>query len=145
MGYSNPSVQDFKTYFARAFPFGANPAEEITDDDITRAFQTTNAFINASFFSDQGTYTIGYLNLAAHYLVTSINLSGLGLTMGGVGGVESSKSVGSVSVSYQIPDMYLKNPFYAALARTGYGLVYFDMIAPYLIGRMTYVRGSTRP
>lgn len=144
MGYSNPSVDDFKSYFARAFTFSADPTLGVTDDDITRAFQLTNTQINIEFFPDQSTYTIGYLNLSAHFLVTSLNAFSGGI-VGGRIGIESSKSVGSVSQSFHIPEYYYKNPMWARFTSTPYGLWYLEMIYPYTIGRMTYVRGSTRP
>ncbi len=146
MGYINPTVDDFKTYFARAFPFSSDPSEGVTDTDIAQAYQLTNEFINETFFKNQGSYNIGYFNLAAHYLVTAIQVSGAGLYVtGAMGGIETSKSVGSVSQSFQIPEIYLKNPMYASFTGTPYGLRYLQMISPYMIGRMAYVRGSTRP
>lgn len=145
MGYVNPTVDDFKTYFARAFPFNADPALGVTDTDIAQAFQQANIFINPEFFGGQIAYTLGYYDLAAHYLVSNIQLFGAGFVGAGQVGIETSKSVGSVSQGFQIPEIYLKSPIWAGLAGTRYGLRYFQAIYPYLVGRVTVVRGRTRP
>jgi hypothetical protein len=145
MGYTNPTVEEFKTYYYRAFPFNADPTIGVTDQDISQAFQQTNNFINQGYFADQSGYTLGYYDLSAHFLVSNIQLFGAGILSAANVGIETSKSVGSVSQGFQIPEIYLKNPMYAGLAGTRYGLRYFQAIYPYMIGRMTTVRGRTRP
>lgn len=146
MAYSNPSIADFKGYFTRDFPYSADPADGVTDQDIANAMQRTNITINQTLFPDgQANFTIGYYYLTAHFLVTAIQVSGQGLFGKGTAGVEQSKSVGSVSQSFAIPQSFLENPFFAGLSKTAYGLEYFNMIYPYLVGKATYAHGRTLP
>lgn len=144
MAYQNPSVQDFKDYFYRAFKFDEDPQIGVTDLDITNAFQMTNTQINQALFCTQEAYTLGYLNLAAHNLVMSIRASSQGLN-GQFSFLEQSKSVGSVSQSFAIPDRILQNPYWSVFMKTNYGVAYMMMILPQLTGQIYVVAGSTRP
>lgn len=144
MGYQNPTVDDFKAYFTRDFPYNADPNLGVTDSDIAKAFGQTNMAINPVLFSTQGNYTIGYQLLAAHYLVTDLRMSSQGLS-GQYAWMETSKSVGSVSQGFSIPPYILENPFFAMLSRTNYGAKYLELIIPLLYGAVGVVPGSTRP
>ena len=143
MNFQNPSVQNFKDYFFRDFPYTDDVNTGVTDADITKAFQQTNISINPDLWCDQSAYTIGYLLLAAHWLVIDLRMAQ------GVSGsytwVTASKSVGSVSVGYQIPERILENPELAMLAQTNYGAKYLQLILPQLTGQIFNVFGSTRP
>lgn len=143
MAYNNPSVADFKAFFERDFPYGTDINTSVTDSDITKAFLFTNAAINSGFFNDQGQYTIGYLLLTAHNLVTNIT-SGAGFS-GSFSFLTQSQSVGSVSASYVVPQRILDSPQWAMYFRTNYGAQYMDMIMSQLAGAVFTVAGSTRP
>lgn len=142
MSYSTPTIDDFKTYFSRDFPFGADPNENVTDADIVKAMQQANVFISQALFGSQASFNIGYELLSAHYLVLNLRASSQGIN-GQFGFLEASKSVGSVSQSFQIPQRYLDNPVWAGLTQTTYGYQYLQMILPQLTGVMYSVQGRT--
>lgn len=93
--------------------------------------------------------TIAYCYLSAHLLVLSLqNAGGLGapLSFQGAGssggGTVESKTVGSVSVTYSIPDRVKNSPSLAQYMRTGYGQKYLQMLAPKIPGRRIVVVGG---
>lgn len=141
MSFQNPQPSDFQTYFARNFPFNADPTLGVTQTDISNAMLTTNGAINMALFPSQDSYTPAYLNLTAHYLTLSLQASSGG---GGNGFLEQSKSVGSISQSFAIPEAYLKNPLWAAFMTTPYGRAYLLAIMPYLTGQIFTVYSGAR-
>lgn len=86
--------------------------------------------------------TIAYLYLSAHLLVLSLQASG-GLGAPGSkqgaassgGGIVNAKTVGSVSLNYEMPDFVRTSPTLSQYMRTGYGQKYLQMVAPKLPGR----------
>jgi hypothetical protein len=144
MAFQNPSVAQFKAYFVRDFPYGTDPATAVIDQDIVNAYGETNINFNPDLWGDQGSYNIGYLLLAAHYLVMNLRASSQGLS-GQFGWIQASKSVGSVSESFQIPQRVLDNPEFAMLSKTNYGARYLLLLLPQLAGQIYSVCGSTRP
>lgn len=144
MPFSNPSVADFKARFTRDFPYDTDPKKGVLDSDIATAFVDTNVTISQRLFGDQASYTAGYLQLSAHYLVSNIQASTQGLN-GTYEWLVTSKSVGSVSQSFGIPDRVLNNPAFSAIAKTNYGAKYLSMIWPSLIGPGFAIRGMTHP
>jgi hypothetical protein len=146
MAFENPTIELFKEYFSRDFPYGTDPATSVTDTDIAKAFQITNMKLNPSLFSNQTDYTLGYLYLSAHYLVTNLQASSQGLGGGGTASwLENSKSVGSVSQSFSIPQTILDNPMFAMYTRTAYGMRYLEFVYPRLIGITFNAFGRTQP
>lgn len=143
MAFSNPSVAEFKSAFARAFPFNSDPAQGVTDDDIMNAFLQVNATINVELFPAEATYKLAYLNLAAHFLVLTLRASAGGLSGGSFGFLEQSKSVGSVSQSFVIPQAIQNNPLWAAYMSTPWGQFYLNSLLPALVGPVFVVRGAT--
>ncbi len=144
MAFDNPSVADFKAFFTRDFPYGTDPNVAVLDGDIAKAFQFTNVNMNQGLFQDQAAYSIGYYLLSAHYLVMNLRASSQGLN-GQFTFLEQSKSAGSVSASYAIPQRVLDNPDWAMLMKTNYGAQFLQMIIPQLCGQVYSVHGSTRP
>lgn len=144
MSYENPSVQAFKDYFFRDFPYGSDIETSVTDQDIAKAYQQTNVNINQGLFDGQSTYSIGYLLLSAHYMVLDLRASGQGLS-GQFNWTEQSKSVGNVSQSFAIPQRILDNPLWALYSQTNYGVQYLQLILPQLSGQVFISYGSTRP
>lgn len=142
MSYTQPSVVNFKDYFARDFPFGATTSY-VMDADITKALTQMEISINPDLFNNQGSYTIGALLLSAHFLVLNLRASSQGIS-GSWGWMTSSKGVGSVNASYQIPDRILANPEFSILSQTTYGMQYLAMILPALTAQIFTVRGTTR-
>lgn len=144
MSYENPSVQAFKDYFFRDFPYGTDIETSVTDQDIAKAYQQTNVNINQGLFDGQSTYTVGYLLLSAHYMVMNLRASGQGLS-GQFNWTEQSKSVGNVSQSFAIPQRILDNPLWSLYSQTNYGVQYLQLILPQLTGQVFISYGSTRP
>jgi hypothetical protein len=145
MPFNNPTVAEFKDYWYRDFPYGTDPDTSVLDKDITKAFGQTNVNINQNLFSNQEDYTIGYMLLAAHYLVIDLQMASQGVSGGGFSWLTTSKSVGSVSEGFQIPQRILDDPNMAMLSQTLYGAQYLQLLLPRLTGNMFNVYGSTRP
>lgn len=144
MGYDKPTVNTFKEYFYRDFPYGSDMNTSVLDKDIEKAFGQANVNINEALFSSQTDFSIGYLLLSAHFLVVDLRMSSQGIS-GAYSWLVASKSVGSVSESFSIPQRILDNPEFAQLAQTNYGAKYLQLLLPRLSGQMFSVHGSTRP
>lgn len=114
----------------------------IQDADIQRAFLEAVLNFNTSFWTDDKTAIMVFLYLAAHYLVIDLNNASNPLGMGFMGFTQS-KSVGSVSESYGIPQWMLNNQLLSQFAMTGYGRKYLSLIQPYLIGNIILTPGRT--
>lgn len=152
--FTYPTVADFKTFFVRDFPFqpdppptppgSVEPDKYVQDSDIERAMLLAKYMCNQKLFSDQDFFNLGYEYLTAHYLTVNLRASGAGLN-GKFEWPAGSKSVGSVSISQAIPDSILKNPAYAFLTTTNYGVEYLMLIWPLLTGVMFTVPGTTHP
>lgn len=116
----------------------------VQDGDITRAFAEAKMNLNQALFSDDANIELGYLYLTAHYLVNDLRAA-----LGGISGSAlfpvNSRSVGSVSESYNIPQAYLDNPIYSFYTTSPYGLKFLAMVLPYMVGNVVSVRGWTNP
>jgi hypothetical protein len=143
MGFTNPAVADFKTQFTRDFPFGTDPNTSVLDSDITRAFIQVNVNINPCLFADQGTYSLAYLLLTAHYLVMNLRSSSQGLN-GQFSWLNASRGVGQVNESFTIPQRILDNPTFSMLTKTNYGAQYLDLVLPMLSGAFGIAPGHTQ-
>lgn len=144
MSFAFPSVDQFKAYFFRDFPYGTDMAVNVLDQDIAKAFQQANCNFNLDFWRDQASFEIGYFYLAAFYLVYDFQTSSQGLAST-ASWVETSKSVGNVSQSFAIPQRILDNPELAIYGSNKYGLKFLSLILPQLTGQIFGVIGSTRP
>lgn len=144
MAYVNPTVDDFKNYFVRDFPYGTDPAIAILDADVGRALTDAGINFNENFWATQAAYTTGYMLLTAHYLVMNIQASSQGLASQ-YNWTTASKGVGSVNESYNIPERISANPELAMLAKTQYGAKYLMLILPQLSGQMFISCGGTQP
>lgn len=114
----------------------------IQDSDIMRAFNEAVINFNVNLFTDQNSAIMVFLYLVAHYLVIDLNNAMNPLALGFMGFTQS-KSVGSVSESYGIPQWMLNNQALSAYAQTGYGRKYLSLIQPYLIGNVLFFPGRT--
>lgn len=144
MAFQNPSVADFKAFFNRDFPYGTDMDTSVLDSDITKAFTMVNVNVNQALFGDQGSYNVGYLLLAAHYLVMNLRASSQGLN-GQFNFTQQSKNVGSVAEAFGIPQRILDNPDWAILCKTNYGAQFIQLVLPQLGGQVFISYGSTRP
>lgn len=114
----------------------------IQDSDIMRAFKEAKVNFNAGLFSDEETIKMVFLYLSAHYLVIDLNNAMNPLGMGFMGFTQS-KSVGSVSESYAVPQWMLNNAILSQYMQTGFGAKYVSLIYPYLIGNVLLIKGKT--
>ena len=137
----NVTVQDFKDLFTE-FPYEPSPPDYdyVTDEMITRAMLEAKVNFRADMFEDDETAKLLFLYLTAHYLVIDINNAMNPLALG-FGGFTQSKSVGSVSESYAVPQWMLNNPQYSSFLQTGYGRKYISLIQPYLVGNIIFTAG----
>ncbi len=144
MAYNNPTITDFKAWFARDFPYGTDPNVSVLDADIGKAFQLTDMNMSQQLFGSQEQFTFGYLLLAAHNLVLDLRSSSQGLN-GQWTWLEQSKGVGSVNAGYAIPQRILDNPNFAQYFATNYGAQYMGQLWPQLSGMVYTVPGRTLP
>ncbi len=108
------------------------------DSDILNAMAEANVNFNEGLFPSETTAKLVFMYLVAHYLTVDFN-NALG---SGIIGIATSRSVGSVSESYTIPNWILNNAGLAPYATTGYGIKYATLIRPYLVGNFFIVKGS---
>lgn len=108
------------------------------DSDIMEAISEALVNFNEGLFSDEATAKLVFLFLVAHYLTLDFNIA-LGSAQIGI---TTSKSVGSVSESYSIPQWLLNNPALSTYATTPYGIKYASLIRPYLVGNFFVVKGG---
>lgn len=141
MPYIKPTVAEFKTYFARDFPYGTT-VETVMDADITKAQGQAAFNFNERIIADQERFTILFQLLTAHYLCIDLRMAAQGVSSQ-YNWVRTSKSVGSVSEGFQVPDRIMANPELAMLAQTGYGGKYLQLLLPQLIGQVFVVAGKT--
>ena len=144
MSYTTPQVVDFKNQFVRDFPYGADSTTSILDADIVNAINFAGMNFNEGLWSNQQTFTIGYLLLAAHYLVMNIRASSQGIS-GQFNFLQAGKNAGSVSETFAIPERIQQNPEFAMLCKTNYGAMYLQMILPQLAGQIYSITGATQP
>lgn len=109
------------------------------DSDILEAINEAFVNFNEGLFPDEATAKLVFLFLVAHYLTVDF-----GIALGNIQiGITTSKSVGSVSESYTIPQWLLNNAALSAYATTPYGIKYASLIRPYLMGNFFIAKGST--
>lgn len=109
------------------------------DSDILEAINEALVNFNENLFPCENIAKTVFYHLVAHYLTIDFR-NALGM---GVAGITTSKSVGSVSEGYTIPQWLLNNNALAPYATTGYGIKYASLIRPYLIGNVMLFKGRT--
>lgn len=112
----------------------------IQDGDIERAFEEAQINFNKELFANYNKWQLVFCYLSAHYLVIDLNNAQNPLALG-VMGFTQSKSVGSVSESYGIPQWIMNDPILGQYAQTGYGRKYLSLIRPYLVGNVIFTPG----
>jgi hypothetical protein len=108
------------------------------DSDILNAVAEANVNFNEGLFTNLEAAKLVFMYLVAHYLTIDFR-NALGSNQIGIA---TSRSVGSVSESYSIPNWILNNAGLAPYATTGYGIKYATLIRPYLVGNFFIVKGS---
>ena len=146
MDWTPPSNADFRSYFARDFNFAPtgdpNNLDYITDTDITKAIAEGVANFNHCLFGSNA--LVIFMYLAAHMLVCNLQNSSKGISSQSKFPI-SSTSVGGVSVTYQIPDRYMKDAYIQQFAKTGYGMKYLEFALPYTVGVTSAAPRMTSP
>lgn len=143
MAYTYPTVDDFKNYFVRDFPYGTDPDTSILDSDISKAMSEAKFNFNIRFASSQENFDLLFYYLTAHYLCIDMRNASQGI-QGQYSWVQTSRSVGSVSEGLQVPQRIMDNPELAMLTKTTYGGKYLQLILPQLSGQVFTVCGGTR-
>ena len=108
------------------------------DSDILEAINEAFVNFNEGLFPDEATAKLVFLFLVAHYLTIDFGIATGGIQVG----LTTSKSVGSVSESYSIPNWLLNNAALSSYATTPYGIKYASLIRPYLVGNFFIVKGG---
>jgi hypothetical protein len=129
--------------FFRDFNYGTDINNCVTQQDIANAFVMVNASINQSMWPDQGTYNLGYLLLAAHFMVIALRASSQGIN-GQWGWAQNNKSVGAISEGFEIPERIKNNPDFMQYYKTNYGAQYLNLLWPQLSGQVFSVSGYTK-
>ena len=124
--------------FQAQFP---NDFQNVEPAQIAAAFAEAQIMFNPALFSSAAQQTV-YLYLTAHFLALSVRASYNGVNSAGSFPV-SSRSVGGVSESYMIPDMYKENAAIAQYTSTAYGQKYLTFLLPNLVGNVASVWGGT--
>lgn len=112
----------------------------VSDEDISKAFIEAKVNFNPKLFPSCEIMRLVFCYLAAHYLVIDLNNAQNPLAVGFMG-ITQSKSVGSVSESYGIPQWVLNDRNLSMYAQTGFGRKYLSLILPYLAGNIIYTPG----
>lgn len=125
-------------------PACGNANDYVLPQDITNAFAEATVLFNQAFFDNDSDIKLGYLYLTAHFLVTDLRRSNSGLSSRPELLLES-RTVGSMTESYALPDRYKSDPILNGYLKTGYGMKYLDLIMPNLIGNVVSVGGWVNP
>lgn len=146
MPWAEPTVSEFKDYFARDFNYAptndATNLSYVTDTDITKAINVASMTFNKGLFSKDEYTTIAFLYLAAYFLVSTIQTSAQGLSSQSNFPI-SSKNAGPLSISYAIPERYTKDPIVQPYTMNGYGMRYLSLVLPRIVGQADVVDGTT--
>jgi len=149
MSWALPSTSDFKAYFTRDFAFGnsdeiGEPDNEnyVLDNDITKAINEASVNFNDSLYGEDAQVTAVFMYLVAFYLVLDLQNSAKGISSQCKFPINSA-SVGGVSVNYQIPEKYARDPYLSQFTQNGYGMKYLSLALPFLIGNIGLIEGTT--
>jgi hypothetical protein len=116
----------------------------VQDSDITTAFGEAIALFNPALYPVDANSTQAYLYLTAHFLANDLKSALAGISAPG-GFPLSSRSVGSVSEGYSVPDAYLEDPILAGYTTSAYGMKFLALTLPALRGNVRAVFGQALP
>ena len=144
--WTPPSIAEFKAFFARDFNYAPstdpNNLDYIIDGDITKAINEGVINFNTSLYGTDAQVTNVFMYLAAFFLVFNIQNSMKGITSQSRFPI-SSNSVGGVSISFQLPERYAKDPILSMYTQNGYGMKYLALSLPFLSGNVNLIEGTT--
>lgn len=121
---SNPTTDDTSWEVVKG-----DEDEYLLDEDIEKAIEEAKLIFPESLFGEDEKDLVLYY-LTACYLVIDIQNSSAGLSSTAYQGFTSSKSVGSVSESFNIPSWVNESPVYSILLSNGYGKKALSYIIP---------------
>ena len=147
MAWTQPTVAEFKTYFARDFNFApVNDPDNIdlyiVDADVTKAINEALINFNTELYGTDDQITSAFMYLAAFHMVVNLQNSSKGIASQSKFPI-SSNSVGGVSVNYLIPERYSRDPYLSQFVQNGYGMKYLAITIPFLVGAMEFLEGTT--
>jgi hypothetical protein len=125
-------------------PINFNSASFILDTDIQKALDQAKGYINPALFDVDQIMIDAFLYCSAHYLVMDMGMAESGID-NRAEGVISSKSVGGVSVGYDIPEAFRSDPQFAYFATTAYGRKFLSYVLPRAVGLPGVAYGDTLP
>lgn len=148
--FSTVTIEQFKGYFFRDFPFLPNDCEispeerynYVTDEDISKAMMQAQINANERFGNNDNEKVFIFLHLVAFYLVMDLKNASAGVNST-YSGLVASKSVGDVSESYNFPQWIVNSPLYSIYSQNGYGMKYLSLIIPYLSVTVLFSTGRT--
>lgn len=106
----------------------------VLDSDISNAIGEASMNFNEGLWGTEDEKKLAFSYLVAHYLCCDIQTALQGISSTGNYPIQN-KTVGSVSVGFAIPLMYLNDPFIGYLNKTGFGQKYFSLLLPRLRGK----------
>ena len=116
----------------------------VQDTDIAGAFLEAQAVFNQGLYGSDANITLAYLYLTAHFLTNDLKAALGGIMAPGAFPV-SSRSAGSVSESYDIPQAYKDSPILSQYTSSSYGMKFLAMTLPSLVGNVGAVCGGALP
>lgn len=120
----------------------ANLADCILDSDIYRAMDEATFKFNPSLFTKEKGKMI-FLYLTMFFLVYDRQMAASGLNGNSAAGPVVHRTVGKMSVSYAVSQLFSKYPSYEFLASNDYGRKAFNLMRPYLTGGVRVLHGGS--
>lgn len=118
-----------------------NLDDVILDSDIVRAMGEATFKFNPRLFNEEKGKII-FLYLTMFFLVYDKQMAASGLNGNNAAGPVIHRTVGKMSVTYMESKLFSKYPSYEFLASNDYGRKAFNLMAPYLRGGITLLRGG---
>ena len=115
----------------------------VLDADIERSFLEAGMNFNQGLFGEDAQITLGFLYLSAHYLVMDLRAAQKGVNSSTENPI-NSRSVGSVSESYSIPEWVTKDKILNYYTKSSYGMKYLSFILGRMTGNVQAIQGATR-
>lgn len=128
------TIEEFKDYYINDFDFSV-----ITEDQIILIFDLacTQIASVAPCLSKSNTLKYAFLALSAYFLFKQFGSGKYGESNSNSSntvGLISSHSMDDVSISYSLPEKFLKSPFFFFFTQNKFGMDYLQMVYPCISG-----------
>ena len=138
--WTPPSVNDFKAFFFRDFPYlpentVSDPEDYVQPQDITNAIALALVNFNPGLFGANSQITTVFLYLAAFYLVQNLSVSAKGIAAQ-LNFPTASSGVGGVNIAFTVPEKITKSPFLSVYTTNAYGMAYLSLVLQQTIGNV---------